>query len=602
MAGLIEDANPELEDELYRQRHTLAHLLASAVQALYPEAKLGFGPPVDNGFYYDFLTETPFSETQLKKIEKKMKKLAGRNMLMEGTTMPIDEAIVLFELKGEVLKVEHVKELAAQGETEVGIYTMGDFVDLCKGPHVDKTRQVPMKGFRLDRVAGAYWKGDENNPMLSRIYGLAFPDRDELNAYIHQREEAEKRDHRRLNKALDLFVIDPVVGKGLPMLTERGTTLRRTLERFIIDEEIKRGYKHVQTPVLGRKHLYEVSGHWEHYQDSMYPPIDVNGEEYCLRPMTCPHHFRLYASRPHSYRELPLRIGEVSPMYRKEQSGELTGLIRVMGFHLADAHIFIEPHQVKEVFIEVVELIQYVMDCLGLTDRCWYRISLKDDAKEKYIDNPEGWAASEKVLMEIAEEMGLNYTVGEGDAAFYGPKLDVQMKTVGGRDETLFTNQIDLAMAGRFELEYIAQDGSRQRPWIVHRSSIGCLERTIAFLTEHYAGAFPTWLAPVQAMILPITDEHLAYATEVATMLEDAGCRVEVDDRNETLNKKVREAKLQKIPYLLVVGGQEVEQQAVMVTNRDNNRKEKVAADEFVARLAAESKARTTTLGCAAAE
>ncbi len=602
MPGLIEDANPELEDELYRQRHTLAHLLASAVQTMFPEVKLGFGPPVDNGFYYDFLTEEPFSETQLKKIQKKMMKLAGRNMPMEYSSLSIEEALKLFEEKGEVLKVEHITELAAQGETEVGIYTMGDFVDLCKGPHVEKTRKVPMKGFRLDRVAGAYWRGDEKNPMLSRIYGLAFPDRDQLNAYIHQREEAEKRDHRRLNKALDLFVIDPVVGKGLPMLTERGTTLRRTLERFIIDEEIRRGYKHVQTPVLGRKHLYEVSGHWDHYQDSMYPPVDVDGEEYCLRPMTCPHHFRLYASRPHSYRELPLRIGEVSPMYRKEKSGELTGLIRVMGFHLADAHIFIEPHQVKEVFVEVIELIQYVMDCLGLTERCWYRVSLKDDKKEKYIDNPQGWADSEKVLLEIAEEMGLNYTVGEGDAAFYGPKLDVQMKTVGGRDETLFTNQIDLAMAGRFELEYIAQDGSKQRPWIVHRSSIGCMERTIAFLTEHYAGAFPTWLAPVQAKILPITDEHIAYSTEVAAELEAAGCRVEIDDRNESLNKKVRESKLQKIPYLLVIGSNEIEEQAVMVTNRDNNRKEKVPTAEFVKRLAAENKERSTVLGCAAAE
>ena len=517
------------------------------------------------------------------------------------SSMGVAEAKALLAQRGEVLKVELVEDLAAQGETEVSFYGLGGFLDLCKGPHVANTKDLPLKAFKLDRVAGAYWRGDEKRPMLSRIYGLAFLTPEDLAAYIEQREEAERRDHRRLGRDMDLFVISPDVGKGLPMFTEKGTTIRRALERFIVDEEIKRGYLHVQTPILGRKHLYEISGHWEHYQDSMYPPINVDGEDYVLRPMTCPHHFMLYAARPRSYRELPVRYAEISPMYRKEKSGELSGLIRVMGFHLADAHIFCKPEDVKPVFREVVDLIGYVMETLGLAERCWYRLSLRDDHKEKYIDAPESWAMAERDMREICEEMKLEAQVEPGHAAFYGPKLDVQMATVGGREETLFTNQIDIALAQRFHLEYIAEDGSRRMPWVVHRSSIGCLERTIAFLVEHYAGALPLWLMPVQVKVLPITDEQTAYAAQVKDQLERLGLRVELDDRKETLNRKVREAKMQKIPYLAVVGQREQQEGSVSVTNRDTDRKSTLPVGQFADAVLKEHVTRSRQLRAAGA-
>ncbi len=593
--------DPQEAARLHEMRHTFSHLLAAAVQELRPEVKLGIGPAIDDGFYYDFLTDQPFSLSDLKDIERRMRKLAQAKHDLAPSSMGVAEAKALLAQRGEVLKVELVEDLAAQGETEVSFYGLGGFLDLCKGPHVANTKDLPLKAFKLDRVAGAYWRGDEKRPMLSRIYGLAFLTPEDLAAYIEQREEAERRDHRRLGRDMDLFVISPDVGKGLPMFTEKGTTIRRALERFIVDEEIKRGYLHVQTPILGRKHLYEISGHWEHYQDSMYPPINVDGEDYVLRPMTCPHHFMLYAARPRSYRELPVRYAEISPMYRKEKSGELSGLIRVMGFHLADAHIFCKPEDVKPVFREVVDLIGYVMETLGLAERCWYRLSLRDDHKEKYIDAPESWAMAERDMRDICEEMKLEAQVEPGHAAFYGPKLDVQMATVGGREETLFTNQIDIALAQRFHLEYIAEDGSRRMPWVVHRSSIGCLERTIAFLVEHYAGALPLWLMPVQVKVLPITDEQTAYAAQVKDQLERLGLRVELDDRKETLNRKVREAKMQKIPYLCVVGQREQQEGSVSVTNRDTDRKSTLPVAQFADAVLKEHVTRSRQLRAAGA-
>ncbi|MFH1032887.1 MAG: threonine--tRNA ligase [Pseudomonadota bacterium] len=593
--------DPQEAARLHDLRHTFSHLLAAAVLQLRPEVKLGIGPAIDDGFYYDFLTDQPFSQNDLKDIEKRMRKLAQAKHDLLRSSLPVAEAKALLAGKGEVLKVELVEELAAQGETEVSFYALGEFLDMCKGPHVANTKDLPLKAFKLDRVAGAYWRGDEKRPMLSRIYGLAFLTAEDLAAYVHQREEAERRDHRKLGREMDLFVISPDVGKGLPMFTEKGAAIRRALERFIVDEELKRGYLHVQTPILGRKHLYEISGHWEHYQDSMYPPINVDGEDYVLRPMTCPHHFMLYAARPRSYRDLPMRYAEISPMYRKERSGELSGLIRVMGFHLADAHIFCQPEDVKKIFAEVVDLIVYVMETLGLSDRCWYRLSLRDDSQEKYIDAPESWALAEKAMHEICQEMNLQAQVEPGHAAFYGPKLDVQMLTVGGREETLFTNQIDIALAERFQLEYIAEDGTRRMPWVVHRSSIGCLERTIAFLVEHYAGALPLWLMPVQVKVLPITDEQLAYAAQVKAQLEQVGLRVELDDRKETLNRKVREAKMQKIPYLCVVGQRELEEGTVTATNRDTDRKSTLPVGQFVDLVLKESVTRSRVLAAAGA-
>jgi threonyl-tRNA synthetase len=583
-------------------RHSLSHVLAAAVERLFPGVKLGIGPAIENGFYYDFDLATPLTDEDLPKIEKEMRRILKEKLPFERETLSLDAARNLFEERDEPFKLELIDDLAAEGETEVSVYRTGDFVDLCRGPHVETTRDLPRKAFRLDRVAGAYWKGDEHNPMLSRVYGLAFADADALAEFVERRKQARERDHRKLARELDLFVISETVGKGLPMLTGKGATIRRVLERFIVDEELKRGYEHVYSPALGRKELYEISGHWEHYQDSMYPLMDVDGEEYVLRPMTCPHHFMMYNSRPRSYRDLPIRYAEISPQYRKERSGELYGLIRVMCFHLADAHIICRPDQLKEEFRRVLDLIQHVMRCLGLADDCWFRASLRDEIKAKYVDNPAGWEQAERELLELVEEMDLNYVVGKGDAAFYGPKLDVQMKNVHGKDETLFTNQIDMALPERFDMHYVDSDGEMKRPWVLHRSSVGCLERTIAFLLEHYAGALPTWLAPVQTRILTISEEVAAFARKVHADMLQAGIRAELDDRNESLGKKIREGRLQRIPYLCIVGPKEAEEGRLTVRNRGTGAQEPLPAAEFVRRLAAEDAARTTVLTAAAVE
>jgi threonyl-tRNA synthetase len=504
--------------------------------------------------------------------------------------MSMEEARRFFRDRKEDYKIELIDDLEADGEKEVTVYRHGGFVDLCKGPHVEHTGEIPAKAFNLDRIAGAYWRGDEKRPMLTRIYGLAFNTKEELDGYINQREEAMKRDSRKLGRELELFTASEVVGKGLPLLLPKGATLRRILERFIVDEELKRGYEHVYTPVLGRKELYEISGHWEHYQESMYPPIEVEGQPYVLRPMTCPHHFEIYRSKLRSYRDLPVRLAEISPMWRKEKSGELYGLIRVMGFHLADAHIFCTPDQLYDEFKGILDLINYGMKVLGLEDVCWYRASLHDDTKGKFVDNPEGWALSEKHLQAILEEQDRKYVLSIGDAAFYGPKLDVQIKTVSGKEETIFTNQIDMVLAERFDLEYTDADGQKKRPLILHRSSIGCLERTIAFLIEHYAGAFPTWLAPIQVRILTISDKQDAYAKKVRDRMLRSKIRVELDNRNESLNKKIREGRLQKIPYLIIIGDKEMEDGTVTARNRDTHKQSTLPADKFIEALVEEEK------------
>jgi len=587
------------DEKILKIRNSLSLLLGSSVQKIFPNVKLGFiGPATEDGFYYDFLSDKGLSSFQFEEIEGSMKEIILEKIKIENSVLPIMDAKKIFYERGEILKVELVEDLISAGKSEVSIYTAGDFIDLCEGPHVENTKRIPIDAFKLDRVSGAYWKGSEKNQMLSRIYGLAFSNKKDLKFYIKQREEAEKRDHRKVGAELDLFVNSQEVGKGLPLLTEKGATIYRIMERFIVDEEIYRGYSHVKTPALGRKFLYEISGHWEHYKDSMYPPINVDGEDYILRPMTCPHHFMLYKSKPRSYKELPIKYAEISPMYRKERSGELSGLIRIMGFHLADAHIFIEPEKLKTVFKEVVDLIVYVMKSLGLAERCWYRASLRDDDKEKYIDNQEGWIFTEKILLEICEELGLEYTIGKGHAAFYGPKLDVQMLTVGGREETLFTNQIDLALSERFNLEYTDRDGSTKRPWIVHRSSVGALERTIAFIIEHYGGAFPIWLSPIQVSILTITERSFDFSSDLQRRLHEIGIRAELDGRNENLNKKVREARLKKVPYICVIGDQEVKNNTLMVTNRDTGRKEKISTEIFIDRLLRENSSRAINLGC----
>ena len=590
---------PQEDEQLYRIRHSLSHVLAAVVKELYPDAKLGIGPPIDNGFYYDFQFAEEFSANDLKKIQTRMRKVLGRKDAFTLKVMSPEEATDFFWARNEDFKVELIKDLAAGGETEVTIYEHDNFVDLCKGPHVNNTGDIPARAFVLDRIAGAYWRGDEKRPMLTRIYGLAFNTREELDAYIKQREEAMKRDSRKVGKELELFTASELVGRGLPLLLPKGATIRRILERFIVDEELKRGYEHVYTPVLGRKELYEISGHWEHYQESMYPPIEWEGQSYVLRPMTCPHHFEIYASKPRSYRDLPLRLAEISPMFRKEKSGELYGLIRIMGFHLADAHIFCTTGQLYDEFKAILDLINYCMEVTGLEEVCWYKASLHDDQKGKFVDNPEGWALSEKHLLNILKEQDRKYELSVGDAAFYGPKLDVQIRTVSGKEETIFTNQIDMVLAERFNLEYTDADGRKKRPLILHRSSIGCLERTIAFLIEFYAGAFPTWLAPVQVRILTISDRQIDYAKNIRDRMLQSKIRVELDIRNESLNRKIREGRLQKIPYLLIIGDKEMEAGTVTARNRDTHNQSALPVDKFIQDLAGEEKTYSLKLNCA---
>ncbi|PLX16929.1 MAG: threonine--tRNA ligase [Candidatus Muiribacterium halophilum] len=580
-----------------KARHSLAHVLAEAVQRLFPDAKLGMGPAIENGFYYDFDTEEKISSEDLKKIQKEMKKiLKKKNTEFEYIEVSIEEAISMFSEKKEHLKLELIEDLKAQGEEKLGIFKQGNWFDLCRGPHVEKMKDLPFKGFKLDRVAGAYWKSDEKNKMLTRIYGLAFEDADKLNDFIEKREEARKRDHRKLGKELEIFAFSDLVGKGLPLLLPKGATLRRVLERFIVDEELRRGYEHVITPVLGKVDLYKVSGHWDHYKDSMYNPIDIEGEEFVLRPMTCPHHFEIYKNNQHSYNDLPRRFAEISSLFRFEKSGELSGLIRLRNFTLADAHIICTQQQMKKEFKDVLILLKYIMDSLGISEKVWYRASLRDDEKGKYVDNDEMWEQSEKVLLEILDELGWKYEISRGDAAFYGPKLDIQIQNVNGKDDTIITNQIDLFLAERFQLEYIDSDGEKKRPVIIHRSSVGCLERTMAFLIEHYAGALPLWLSPVQIRLLSIADRMNDYVEEVYEKLQSRGIRVEKDIRNEKLGKKIREARLMRIPYLAIVGQTEMDNKTLTIRNRNTGEQKEYSLDEFIDRIILEENKKSLEL------
>jgi len=585
-------------------RHSLAHVLAAAVKKLVAGVKLGIGPAIDTGFYYDFLLPDAqgISAELLPKIEAEMRAMIGRDEAFERKEVSVEEAKQLFDADREPFKHELIEELEAEGNSTVTVYHTGEFVDLCAGPHVESTKALARLGFCLDRVSGAYWRGSETRPMMQRVYGLAFPSKKELKAYLAAREEAMKRDHRRLGAELELFAASEEIGRGLPMLLPKGATLRRILERFAVDTELARGYSHVYTAPLGRKKLYETSGHWEHYKESMYPPIDVAGEQYVLRPMTCPHHFMLYKHRPRSYRDLPMRLAEISPQYRREQSGELSGLIRVMMFHLADAHIICTPEQLADEFLSVVDLVDYIMTCFGIKDSISYRASLRDDSPEKFVDNPEFWEMSEKILIEIMDKAGMEYEVAKGEAAFYGPKLDVQMRNVLGKEDTAFTIQIDFALPERFDLLYTDRDGTQKRPVVVHRSSIGCVERTMAFLIEYYAGAFPCWLAPIQVRLMTITDAQLDFAQNTLSKLTGAGIRAELDGRNETIGKKVREGRLQKIPYLATIGAKEVEKEALMVRNRDTGNQALVGVDRFLANVQRETRDFSLTLAAELSE
>lgn len=578
---------------LEEKRHTLAHLLASAVAERYPHAKATIGPAVDNGFYYDFDFaggEAP-KEADLPALLEAM-----RDMLVswqEMTGVEVSEKDARDRFADNQYKLEIIDGIVAEGQP-ITLYTAGSFTDLCRGGHTEApARDISPNSFTLSRIAGAYWRGDENKPMLTRIYGLAFDTKEELDAYLAQQEEARKRDHKKLGKELDLFVFSETVGKGLPLFTPKGATVRRELERFIVDEEIRRGYLHVYTPDIAKLDLYKKSGHYPHYKDSMYAPIQIDDEEFMLRPMTCPHHFELYLRKPVTYRQLPMRIAELAQLYRYEQSGELSGLERVRTFCLADAHIICasEEQAISEIG-SALDLIEHVAGVFGLVhgEDYWYRLSLGDRAdKEKYYDDDAAWNTGETLLRELLTTRKSSFVEAEAEAAFYGPKIDVQMRNVNGKENTAFTVQYDFCMPNRFDLTYIASDGTKKRAFVVHRSSIGAIERIMAFLIEKYAGAFPIWLSPVQVCVLPVSEKQADYAHGVADALRTAGVRVETDDANDSLGKRIREAKAEKIPYVLVVGDQEVASDTVTVERRD----EKLGAmstDDFLARVVSEIK------------
>lgn len=548
-------------------RHSLSHLLAAAVLEKYPKTKLGIGPTIEHGFYYDFLFQKPISDADLEWLERRMREYISAELPFTGK--PATPATAKKVFAKEPFKLELIEDLK-KAKQKLTIYKTGDiFTDLCRGGHVKNTKEIPAEGFKLWKLAGAYWKGDEKNKMLTRIYGLAFRTKGELDEHLKMLEEAAKRDHRKLGKDLDLFVFSPVVGKGLPLWTEKGTTIRRELERFIVDEEIKRGYRHVSTPELASLELYKKSGHYPYYKESMYAPIKIEDEEYMLRPMACPHHFELYLSRPRSYRELPLRIAELAKLFRFEKSGELTGLMRVRSFCLADSHIICaDPVQAESEVNGVLDLIEHITGVLGLSMHkdYWYRLSLGDRKEtKKYYKDDKAWDRAERALRSVLKKRGCKFTEAPGEAAFYGPKIDIQMRNVFGKEDTAFTVQYDFVMSKRFKLNYIDQNGKEKEAIVIHRSSIGAIERIVAFLIEYYAGAFPLWLSPVQARILPIGEHHAEYARKIFDEFRSAGIRIELDESGETLGKRIREAELQKIPYVFVVGEKEKESESVSV-------------------------------------
>lgn len=554
------------EDGLEVYRHSTAHLMAQAIKRLYGEknVKLGIGPVIEDGFYYDIDMETSLTPEDLGKIEKEMERITQENLPIRRREVSREEAIRIFTELEDPLKLELIRDLPE--DSVITIYDQGEFFDLCRGPHLPSTGRI--KAFKLLSIAGAYWRGDSKNKMLQRIYGTAFPKKAELDEHLHLLEEAKKRDHRKLGKELKMFTFSNEVGQGLPLWLPHGAKLRRTMERYIVDLEERLGYQHVYTPVLANVELYKTSGHWEHYSEDMFPKMTMDNEELVLRPMNCPHHMMVYKSDMRSYRDLPVRIAELGTMHRYEMSGALTGLHRVRAMTLNDAHIFCRPDQIKEEFARVVTLIRQVYEDFGIKEYR-FRLSYRDPKDtEKYFQNDEMWEMSQRMLREVVEELGLPFFEAEGEAAFYGPKLDVQIKTALKKEETLSTAQLDFLLPERFQLEYVGADGQKHRPVVIHRGIISTMERMTAFLLENFAGALPTWLCPVQAKVLPVSGNFEAYAKEVEEKLKLAGIRVEADLRNEKLGYKIREAQLEKIPYMLVVGENEVQSGSVSVRKR----------------------------------
>ena len=572
-------------------RHTASHILAQAVKRVFPDAKLAIGPSIENGFYYDFDVEKPFSSEDLEKIEAEMKKIVKENLPIERFELPRAEAIKLMEEKNEPYKVELINDLPE--DEVISFYKQGDFVDLCAGPHLLSTK--PVKAFKLTKIAGAYWRGNEENKMLSRIYGTAFTKKSDLDAHLEALEEAKKRDHNKLGRELELFTTAEPVGQGLPIIMPKGARIIQTLQRFVEDEEERRGYLLTKTPFMAKSDLYKISGHWDHYKDGMFVLGDEEKDEevFALRPMTCPFQFMVYKAKKRSYRDLPLRYGETSTLFRNESSGEMHGLIRVRQFTISEGHLVVTPDQLEEEFKGVVDLINFMMDTLGIREDITYRFSKWDpNNKAKYIDKPKEWEETQDKMRQILDHLGIEYTEAEGEAAFYGPKLDLQFKNVHGKEDTIITVQIDFSLPERFGMTFIDKDGKEKYPYVIHRTSLGCYERTLAMLIEKYAGAFPTWLAPVQVKVLPISEKYHDYAEEVSKALQNNGVKVETDYRAEKIGYKIREARNERVPYILVVGEKEAENKEVAVRSRKNGDEGAMALDKFIERVCTEIRTR----------
>lgn len=564
--ALIEIVTLDSPEGIEVMRHSTAHVMAQAVKRLFgnKEVHLGIGPVIEDGFYYDMDLEHPLNPEDLQKIEKEMERIIGENLPIVRREVSREEALQIFGELGDPYKIELINNLPE--DSIISMYDQGEFFDLCRGPHLPSTGKI--KVFKLMNVAGAYWRGDSKNKMLQRIYGTVFPKKAQLDEHLHFLEEAKKRDHRKLGKELKMFTFSPLVGQGLPLWLPKGAKLRRTLERYIVDMEESLGYQHVYTPVLGNVDLYKTSGHWEHYQDDMFPKMELDNEELVLRPMNCPHHMMVYKSDMRSYRDLPIRIAELGMQHRYEMSGALTGLHRVRAMTLNDAHIFCRPDQIKEEFKRVVTLITKVYEDFGIKEYR-FRLSYRDPLDtEKYWPDDEMWESTQRILREVVEEMGLPFFEAEGEAAFYGPKLDVQVKTALGKEETLSTTQIDVLLPERFELEYVGDDGQKHRPVVIHRGILGTMERMTAFLLENFAGALPLWLSPVQVKVIPVSGAFEDYANEVADKLKLSGISVEADLRNEKLGYKIRESQLEKIPYMFVIGENEMSSGTVSIRKR----------------------------------
>ena len=586
---MSEENQYTFENEAYRKTywHTCSHVMAQAVKRLYPQVKLAIGPSIDNGFYYDFDSDFAFTQEHLDAIEAEMKKICKERLPLVRSEKPRAEAIAYMEEKGEPYKVELIRDLPE--DAVISFYTQGEFTDLCAGPHLDNTGRIKGNAVKLTQCCGAYWRGDSKRKMLQRIYGVAFPKKEELEEYLQKQEEARKRDHNKLGRELEYFSTVDVIGQGLPILLPKGARVIQLLQRWVEDEEQKRGYLLTKTPLMAKRELYKISGHWDHYLDGMFvmgDPADDSKECFALRPMTCPFQYQVFLNRARSYRDLPMRLGETSTLFRNEDSGEMHGLIRVRQFTISEGHIVLRPDQLEEEFKHCLDLAKYCLGTVGLLEDCTFRFSQWDprNPNNKYEGTAEQWNEAQEIMGRILDDLGVKYTIGIDEAAFYGPKLDIQYKNVFGKEDTLVTIQIDLLLAQRFGMEYTDQNGQKATPYIIHRTSLGCYERTLAYLIEKYAGALPLWMAPTQVRILPITDRAHDYAKQLEAQLFAKGIRTESDLRSEKLGYKIREAQMQKIPYMLVVGDRDIENGTVSVRTRGGEDLGAMKPEDFMAR------------------